>query len=116
MGFKLPELLGWIDIPVYEGMQMECWLNPVYDEYEPPEEDAEPWETTYQYSMGRLLRRLRVPADLTDSGEEEIIELGSARAVYDLLRTAGFDQSIPERALAAWSQQREELMTSEAKN
>lgn len=115
MGFKLPEIVGWVDLPIYDGMRMECWLNPVKDDYEPPE-DAEPWESTFFRAYGNLFRRLLVPADVTDTGEEEIIELGSARAVWDLTETTGFDQSILPRAMGAWSDQREALLEAALKN
>ena len=110
MGFQLPKLTGWVNVPVYDGMEMECWLNPTYQgEYQRPE-NAQPWESEIFWSYGQVFLRLRLPASMTDSGEEEILELGSAKAVWELWRTPGFDQSILPATLGEWSQSRHVLM------
>ena len=115
MGFNLPQYTGWVDVPFYAGMEMECWLNPVKDDWEPPE-NPEPWDNEYWYAYGRLFKRLRVPAGMTGDGEEQVIELGSAKAVYELTDTPGFDQGILPRVMAAWGEQREALLEAAQKN
>lgn len=116
MAFKLPKLLAWVDVPPYEGMQVEAWLNPTVEEYQPPAGVREPWDTEMFWQYGRVFQRLRVPAELTDDGEEMVIGLGSEQAVYDLWRMPGFDQAILPRALAAWSEQRHALLDEALKN
>jgi len=118
MKWKLPELKGWIDCAPYEGMQMECWLNPTTEDepYAPPKTDRQPWHHELWYMYGRIFLRLKVPAELAGADEDEIIELGSARAVYDLTKTPGFDQSILQHAMGEWGNRRHALMLEAEKN
>ena len=117
MKFKLPRLEGWVDVPRYPGLQVLCWLNPTNDgeEYKPPD-NPQPWDTAWLQGYASLFLKMRVPAELSDGDEEQIIELGSARAIYDLMRTDGFDQSILPITMGAWTDQRHTLMELELKN
>jgi len=116
MEFKLPKLEDWVDVPAYPGMEMLCWLNPTDEQYEPPEEGRRPWDHELWWLYGRLFLRLKVPAEYNASGEEEIVELGSAEAVYELWGSPGFDKSILDHTMGAWGSQRRNLMLEAAKN
>lgn len=115
MGFKLPKLTGWVSSPVYAGLEMECWLNPTAEEYQRPEK-PEAWESEYLWHLGRIFLRLRIPAALSDDGEEQVIELGNAKALWELQNAGGWDRSELERIFGAWAQQRHGLLENVSKN
>ena len=115
MGFKLPKLFGWVKVTCYPGMEMNCWLNFV-DDGKLEVIGKEPWELPWYEMLGSIYQRLKVPAEMTDSGEEEVIELGTAKAVYELERMPGFDKGLLRRILGYLGVQRDELLAEERKN
>ena len=117
MGFKLPKLTTVIDCgPLgYPGLSFECWLNPVYEDYEPPEE-GQPWETPWYHGLGRVFLSVSVPAELSDSGEAYSIDLPDGKAVYDLEFAPGFDRACINYALERLNQERQARLQDALKN
>lgn len=117
MGFKLPKLTTEIDCePLgYPGLIVTCWLNPTYLEWEPPEKPQK-WDTEYYYGLSRLIETITIPAAFTDNGRAVVAEVKDARAMYELLRTEGFDQTIVTWAIDQYQQQRQERLRVAAKN
>ena len=93
MGFTLPRLTTEIDCADlgYPGLAFTCWLNIIPDNWEAPKENRKAWETPYYHALGRILLRLVVPPEMGDQG---IIELGTAEAIYQVEQSDGFDQQI----------------------
>ena len=94
MGFKLPVLETDADCgPMgYEGLVFTFWLNATNpeedwvapDKRDPPVEEPEPWDKLWYHNFASALVRVTIPPDLSDTGEEEVIEIPDSQAVYDL--------------------------------
>ena len=118
MGFKLPKLETRIDCGEigYPGMAVVAWLNPTFtDAWEPPA-IRQPWDTQYYVALGRVFLRMEVPGEYTESGADEVIELGAAQAVYDLERREGLDQSILVWAFQRYGKERDKRFKDELGN
>ena len=115
MEFTLPRLTGWVRVLCYPGMEIECWLNYNKETDEYPS-GKEAWETAWWALLGDMFLRLKVPAEFNKEGQEAIIELGTAKAVYDLLRMPGFDKSVIQRILGYLGSQRETLIAASLGN
>jgi hypothetical protein len=117
MGFKLPKLLTDVDCePIgYPGLVVQCWLNLTYDDWEPPEK-PQAWETTYYYGLARMIEAVVIPAEYMDNGTALTCTIDGPRAIYDLLETPGFDQTIILWAIQQYQRQRQERMQAETKN
>ncbi len=115
MEFILPKLTGWVKILCYPGMEIECWLNYNKETDDYPTGKA-PWETAWYALLGDMFLRLKVPAQFNRTEQEEIIELGTAKAVYDLLQMPGFDKSLTQRILGYLASQREALIAESLGN
>ena len=117
MGFKLPRLTTDIDCgPIgYPGLKVRYWLNPTYEDYEPPA-DAEPWESVWFYGLGRSIEAVTIPASMTDDGKGRTITIGNGKALHGLWTTPGFDQQIINWSFNQLGKQRQERREAEAKN
>lgn len=121
--FKLPPITTEIDAEglheEYAGIKVGLVLNPPYPDYEEPEEKVlreQPWLAKGWFYRASRLAWVRVPGHLTDSGEEERVEIGSAQALYELESREDFDPIITTWAATAWVLQRDELLQKRAKN
>ena len=117
MAFKLPKLTTEIDCGAigYPGLAVECWLNVTYEEWQAPEA-PKAWDTVYYYSLGRILEQVTFPAEFIDNDEPLTVELPDAHAVYDLMQSDGFDQSIIVWAVDQYTTQRQQRLEVEVKN
>ena len=117
MRFKLPKLTTDVDCePIgYPGLTVTFWLNPTGETYEPPQ-DGEPWESAYWYGLGRTIERVTVPAEMTESGEEQVIEIPDGKALYELVDAPGFDYQIIIWSLNQYQEQRQARLQAELKN
>ena len=133
MGFRLPRLTTDVDCePLgYPGLVFTFWLNPMpadqkawRDEWiapadrDPPvaAEDLEPWDLPWLMTVAHVFDRITVPAEYTDSGEEEIIEIPDAKAVYDVFEMPDFEPKILNWALESLRVERNERFQVAAKN
>lgn len=116
MGFQLPRLETEIDCaPLgYPGLIAVYWLNPVYKE--PQEDGPAPWDRAWYRSLGEMLIRLEVPGSMTDSGKPETIEVGGAKALWDLEHTPGFDYQIVTWSASRLASERAKRMEDSVKN
>ena len=127
MGFKLPRLTTDVDCePLgYPGLLFTFWLNPTpadLDEWiapadrDPPVENPEPWDLPWLATVAGTFDRVTIPGAYTDSGEEEVIEIPDAKAVYDLVEMPGFEPRILNWALEALRVERTERFKVAVKN
>ena len=117
MAFKLPKLTTDVDCePIgYPGLLVTFWLNIVPDNYEAPE-DGQPWETPLYHTLARMIERITFPEGMTDSGEEEVLEIDD-KSIYDLLTTPnGFEHAIITWAQSQYQDQRAARLEASAKN
>lgn len=119
MGFKLPMLETDVDCePLgYAGLVFTFWLNATNpaEEWEAPD-DPQEWDRLWYVSYARALLHITIPAKFSDSGEEEILEIPDARAVWDLEHAPGFDRHILIWALNQVAEQRQQRLEIAAKN
>ena len=119
MAFKLPKLKTDVDCePIgYPGLVFRFWLNPTRpaEEYEPPE-NPQPWQRNYYEAYARVCLKITIPASLTDSGEEEVIEDVTAKAIYDMELAPDFEPAILPWAFNVWDKERTERLQVELKN
>ena len=119
MAFKLPRLKTDVDCePIgYPGLVFTFWLNPTRpkEEYEPPE-NPQPWQRNYYAAYARVCLRIAIPADLTDSGKDEIIEDVTAKTIYDMEQAVDFEPAILTWAFGVWDRERGERLTAALKN
>lgn len=117
MAFKLPRLTTDVDCePIgYPGLLVTFWMNVSVEEWEAPEK-GEPWETLFYHGLGRMIERVTFPEGMTDSGEAEVVEIPDARALYDLMNAAGFDQTIIIWSQSQYQDQRQARLQAEVKN
>ena len=138
MGFRLPRLVHAVDVgdwqPRYAGIVLEILLNPPVVEFEGEDGDRRAglkpaptaghdadqeraaWDTAFYHGAAARLVRLVVPGELTDSGQEEAVELDSAEAVYRLERRADFDPAILAWILSEYGRLRNEYLAGALKN
>ena len=126
MGFKLPVLESDVDCAAmgYSGLVFTFWLNATNpeedwvppDERDPPVANPEPWDLLWYNNFASALLRVTIPPEFNDAGEEEVIELPDAKAIYDLERMPGFEQALLIWALNQVSSQRLERVRAEVKN
>ena len=116
--FKLPKLTTDIDCePLgYPGLVVRCWLNPTYEPWEPPAQDAKPWERMYFHGLSRIIEAVTFPAGYTASGVAETIEIPDEKAIYDLMYTPGFEQAIVNWAVEQYNKERQARYQVELKN
>ena len=119
MGFKLPRLKTDVDCePLgYPGLVFQFWLNPTRpeEEWEAPE-DPQPWERNWYAAYARVCLRITIPADLTDSGEEEVIEPVTTKTIYDMEQAAGFEVAVINWVFGTWDKERTERLRVAVKN
>ena len=136
LNFKLPRLTAEVDCgPIdYPGLKVHFWLNVTYDnewltdeewremaaKHEEEEgEELEPrpaWERDYYHGLGRIIDRVEVPGDYTADGEDLEIPIRSGKALYELMTTPGFEQSIVNWASAQYYDLKSERLKAELKN
>jgi hypothetical protein len=126
MGFQLPVLETDVDCEAlgYPGLVFTFWLNATNPEEEwespaerdPPVEEPEPWDRLWYVSYARALLRITIPAEFSDTGKEEVLEISDAKAAYELERMPGFDRSILHWALMQVGEQRQERLEVAVKN
>lgn len=120
MGFKLPVLETAVDCGDlgYPGLTITFWLNPTLtDPWVPPAPaDRQDWDTQYYAALGRVMLRMDVPGEYTDSGKAETVELGTAQAVYELEHRKGFDQQILVWAFQRYGKERDRRFKDELGN
>ena len=123
MGFRLPALVQAVDVgewqPRYAGIVLEVRLNPPVVRFEAEEaegEERKPWETAFYHGAAARLERLVVPAELTDSGQEEVVVLDSPEAVYRLEHRQDFDPGILAWILSEYPRLRNEYLEGALKN
>jgi hypothetical protein len=117
MKFKLPRLYTNVDCePIgYPGLLVRFWLNPTGEHYEPPE-NGEAWESSYWYGLGRAIQSITIPAEMTEDGEDVVIDVPDGKALYELVDTPGFDYQIVIWALGQYQEQRQARLQAELKN
>lgn len=117
MALALPRLETEIDCaPLgYPGLRVVYWLNVTYHE-EPEESGEEPWDKPFYHQMGRQLLRVIVPAEYTDDNQEQVIEVGSAQALWELERMPGLDAHIIIWSASMIARQRSQRMEDALKN
>lgn len=103
---------GEIGLP---GMELELVLNPSLEEFVPPENPQE-WETESYDRYARWFKSLRVPAEFSESGEEEVLTIDGPQAVFELERSPGFDPSVLGWAIEQYVEHRAEWLEEERKN
>jgi len=123
MGFRLPRLTHEVDLgewqPRYAGIVLEIVLNPPvveFDDSGDADQERAPWETAFYHGAAARLVRLVAPGELTDSGQEEAVDLDSAEAVYRLERRPDFDPAILAWILSEYSRLRSEYLAGALKN
>ena len=126
MGFKLPRLTTDVDCePLgYPGLVFTFWLNATNPseewlspaERDPPVTEPEPWDLPWLHVVAGTFDRVTIPGAYTESGEEEVIEIPDAKAVYDLHGMPGFEQKLLNWALEVLRLERLERFQVEAKN
>ena len=128
MGFKLPRLETDVDCePLgYPKLFLRFWLNPWNpeegeewappDERDPPVENPEPWDRAWYWSVARVLQCVIIPAKLSDTGKDEVIDIPDMKAVYDLERMPGFEQKMLNWALEVLQNERLERLKAARKN
>ncbi len=116
MAIKLPRLETVIDCePIgYPKLMAVYLLNPVYTE--PVEDGTEPWEHGWYRTLGEQLLRLEVPAEFSTTGKAETVAMGSAKALWDLEHTPGFDYQIVIWSASRLASQRSKRMEDSVKN
>lgn len=118
MGFTLPRLTTEIDCAAfgYPGMVFTCWLNTTKSEAWESPAKPEAWDRPYYAGLGKILLRLTVPPELNGTDETQVIELGSAKAIYELDQTLGFDQMVLPWLLSEYQRCQKERLEIETKN
>lgn len=119
MALKLPRLQTTIDCePLdYPGLEVVFWLNVTQpeQEWEPPEM-PQAWDTMWYHGLARMIERVVIPAEFTDDGEELVIELADAEAVWKLERMPGFDPAILPWAIREFQAERSKRLEAERGN
>ena len=120
MEFKLPKLKTDVDCePIgYPGLVFQFWLNPTLleKEWEAPE-DPQPWDRWWYVAYARVCLKITFPADLTEGGEEEVVEDVTAKVLYDLEKeTPGFESAVVSWAWRTWDKERTERLEVAVKN
>ena len=126
MEFKLPRLKTDVDCePLgYSGLVFQFWLNPTTREEEwiapdkrnPPVKNPRPWDLLWYNGYARVCLKITIPANLTDGGEKEVIGDVTAKAIYDLDHSPGFESSVLLWAFNTWNTERQERLQVAAKN
>lgn len=143
LALKLPRLTTAVDCePIgYPGLKVHFWLNVTFDpdrvddeelverlraddpegtegkkDYEVLEGHRQPWERDYYYGLGRIVDRVEIPGEFTEDGEPVDVKLGNSRALYDLMRTPGFEQGIIVWASTKYYTLRQKRLEAEVKN
>ena len=126
MGFRLPVLETDVDCePLgYPGLVFTFWLNATNPEEEwvspaerdPPVKEPEVWDRLWYVSYARALLYITIPAKLSDTGKEEVLEIPDAQAAFELERMPGFVRSILHWALARVGEERAERLEAAVKN
>ena len=116
MAIKLPKLTTDVDCePLgYPGMVVTFWLNPSVDDYEPPEEGGEPWDTPFYHSIGRVMLSVFIPKG--EDAPAQTLKLGTAKALYDLERDPGGDSQLIMWVIQQYSNARDERLQAELGN
>ena len=119
MAFKLPTLKTDVDCePIgYPGLIFKFWLNPTRpkEEWEPPE-NPQPWQRSWYEAYARVCLKITIPAELTDSGEEEVTENVTAKTIYDMEQAVDFEAAVMNWAFGVWDRERTERLQVELKN
>lgn len=117
MAFQLPRLPADIDCgPIgYPGLVVRFWLNPDREDWEPPENGPE-WETPFYHWLARVVEWVDFPPEMSDQAEGEKVEIPDGKALYDLMESPGFDQTIILWAQSQYQEQRAERLEASVKN
>ena len=119
MPINLPRLTWDLDCePLgYPGVVFTFWLNPplgLATDDEGGRKRPE-WDTAFHRNMALVLDRVTIPAEYAD-GEELVIEIPDAKALWDLQNEAGFDPQLVLWASGCYQDQRAERLRVSAKN
>ena len=118
MAIKLPRLTWDLDCePLgYPGLVFTFWLNPPIDLVSDEEpKGKEPWATAFHRNMALVLDRVAIPAEYAD-GNELVVEISGAKALWDLQHEEGFDPQLVLWAAARYQDQRVERLRVAVKN
>lgn len=117
MGLLLPVLTRDVDCePLgYPGIVLTLRLNVSEAEYQ-AQGEQQPWDRYGYFWVSRIVERVFVPAQYTDTGEDLAFELPDAKAAYDLMHQDDFDSNILTWAVEAWRQKRLEWLQADVKN
>ena len=120
---KLPHLTWNLDCgPMgYPGLTFVLWLNPPVlaegAEVDTRHKGAPPWEDPIYRLLARVIDAVCVPAEYSDSGKPEELEIGGdARALYELERGAGFDPQLVIWVSRRYREERVRRLDAELKN
>ena len=122
MALRLPRLETTVDCkPIgYPGVEVTFWLNPPNVDLEEEVADSygegEPWATAYYHAMARQFERVTITGKYTSDGEDEVIEIADAKALWDLERRPDFDPHILLWSMNWYANQRSERMRLELGN
>ena len=116
-GIVLPRLTNTVDCgPIgYPGIVVEFWLNPPIHEDNASGAD-DPWETVFYRQMAYIIERVRISGDYTEDGEELVLEVQDAKALWDLEHRGDFDSQILTWTWGQHSRDRNERLQTERKN
>lgn len=134
--FRLPELTTEVDCePIgYPGLVVTFVLNLGYEAHAWPweaDEEADhearalarreilaerPWESEFYYGLGRMLKQVTFPGQMTESGAAEVVALPDGQAVYELMHMPGFEQNIIVWASARYNVEKQERLKAELGN
>lgn len=116
---KLPHLTWNLDCEAlgYPGLVFVLWLNPpAQAEPEAPSTKA-PWGHPLYGMLARIIDGVCVPAEYSDTGRAEEIEIGGdGKALYELEQAAGFDPQLLIWVSRQYREQRSRRLDTELKN
>lgn len=85
MAFKWPDLLYTIaDAAGYPGVEVTVILNPV----PVPEREysGEGWDSRWYHANARIFRRVLIPGDYTEDGQDQVFDIEGPEDLYNLER------------------------------
>lgn len=116
-GFKWPELTHDLDCAGigYPGVVVTLVLNP-----EPLPEDQEfggkPWDTAWYHRLARVFKRIAVPGQYRDDGEDWQATFDGPESIWNLDGARDFDSRILLYAMSEFSRLRIQEIQAARKN
>lgn len=121
MPIKLPRLTWDLDSePLgYPGIVFSFWLNPplaAISEEPPKPKKGEPWhDDSFHHNLALVLDRVTIPAEYA-GGDDLVVEIPDAKAIWDLQHEEGFDHQLVLWASRRYQDQRLDRLRIAAKN